>query len=273
MIGLLELVPIAGVMVGIIVLVIYYVPEARTLIGGFLVYFVILMMSTMFLGATIYLLSPSEVTLGIAVGVNMAAMIAALGYFFSVAENLQVTMKRRKLFYSLVSVLLVITEYLMGLTFYVAQFLSQQEAVGQVLLRSLVDSLSSYWFFYPMMLEMLSLYIILYLQQAEVRELFPLIGVTTFPPGAFTFKGWDYTSAVLSTAISIFGVVISRKISWRLLYGLAAFSSLVTLAVGPILFDLIVASSMVYYYYTSFLSEEGEGSRERGPLNEEVGRG
>ncbi|WP_238842131.1 hypothetical protein [Sulfolobus sp. E11-6] len=156
----------ASIMALAIATILYSVAIVSTKIGTFFLYFSLTMMLTMLIGASIYLFSPSNETFGIAFGINMASMILLLGYFFAVAENLAERMNFNGYHFYTLSALAVINEVLMGLTFGLAQFGAKPFST---IILGLYNSLNSYWFFYPMMAEMLSLYLIAYIK-IEIDE-------------------------------------------------------------------------------------------------------
>lgn len=234
----------ASVMVAFIVLILYYIEKIKTYIGVFFIYFGLLMMLTMFIGAVIYLYSPSNTSLAIAFGVNMAIMVSVLAYFFIVAEKIasQRFNGEKKHILSF-AILVVLNEILMGTTFSLAQF-------GLKYFLTLYDafntSINSVWFFYPMMAEMLAIYLIHYLKGFYFKELFPLIGIATFPPTVFNFTDWVYSSLVLSLGFSLLGVLTAKNI-WRYIYIVLAIGTITTL-LNPVPYDLIIIFSMILYY-------------------------
>ncbi|MCH1771239.1 MULTISPECIES: hypothetical protein [Metallosphaera] len=249
-VSLVLLIGIASLMVAIIVALLYYVFKVTTKIGTFFLYFAFFMMAFMLVGASIYLFNPTETNLGIAVGVNMASMILLLGYFFAVAERLTERIEFKWYHYYSLSGLVVVNEALMGLTFGLAQF-------GVKSFSSLVsavdNSLNSYWFFYPMMAEMLSLYLISLSRGRNNLSLFPLIGISTFPPVIFqNLLIWRYFSLIASLGFSVVGITF--KGYWRYIYVVLALGSLLSI-ITPWLFDLGILAGMIEYYATSFRVE------------------
>jgi hypothetical protein len=69
-------------MVIIIVLILYYIEKIKTYVGVFFIYFSLVMMITMFIGASVYLISPSTLWLAIAFGINTFTMIPLIVYFY-----------------------------------------------------------------------------------------------------------------------------------------------------------------------------------------------
>ncbi|MCG3109062.1 hypothetical protein L3N51_01352 [Metallosphaera sp. J1] len=249
-VNIVLLMGIASLMVAVIVVLLYYVFKVTTKIGTFFLYFAFLMMAFMLIGASIYLFNPTETNLGIAVGVNMASMILLLGYFFAVAERLTDRIEFKWYHYYSLSGLVVFNEGLMGLTFGLAQFGVRSFSSP---VSALDNSLNSYWFFYPMMAEMLSLYLISLSRGKNNLSLFPLIGISTFPPVIFeNLLIWRYFSLVASLGFSVVGIAFKGK--WRYIYVLLALGSLLSL-ITPWLFDVGIISGMIQYYVTSFKTE------------------
>ncbi|QKR00115.1 hypothetical protein GWK48_06765 [Metallosphaera tengchongensis] len=254
--NLTVLIGLASLMVAVIVVLLYYVSKVTTKVGTFFLYFAFFMMIFMLIGASVYLFSPSETSLGIAVGINMVSMILFLGYFFAVAERLTDKVTFTWYHYYSISLLTVINEGLMGLTFGLAQF---GVAPFSSLVSGINESINSYWFFYPMMAEMLSLYLISLSRGRSRIELFPFIGITAFPP--VIFQGiliWKYFSIIMDVGLSLFGIYF--KGSWRYLYILAAVGSLSALYL-PWIFDVAVIAGMVMYYVGVFRTERLSGIR------------
>ncbi|MEM0071937.1 MAG: hypothetical protein QXR86_01000 [Metallosphaera sp.] len=240
---------LASLMVVIIVVILYYVFKVRTKLGLFFLYFGFFMMSLMLIGASVYLFNPSQTNLGIAVGLNMTSMVLLLAYFFAVAEKLteNVNLKWYHL-YSLSS-LVVFNEALMGLTFGLAQF-GKEPFLTPV--SAMYNSLNSVWFFYPMMVEMLTLYLIL-LKRGNNLSLFPFIGVAAFPPVIFQdLIIWRYFSLLASLGFSILGLTF--KGTWRYIYLLTTVGSISTLFT-PWIYDVAILVGMIAYYVTSFKTE------------------
>lgn len=235
---------IASIMVAVIVVILYYMEKIRTYVGVFFVYFSLAMMLTMFLGASIYLFSPSTLSLAIAFGINMAVMITTLAYFFTIAEELvNKSFNGLNIHIISFSVLVVLNEILMGSTFGIAQF-------GREYFITPYDafyySINSYWFFYPMMAEMLAFYLIHYIKGMVYKELFPLIGVAAFPPTAFSYFQWFYSATFFSLAFSTIGILTSKGI-WRYVY-LGVIIGVLLNFINAIPYDLIIITSMVMYY-------------------------
>ncbi|AWR99157.1 hypothetical protein [Metallosphaera hakonensis] len=249
--SLFLLIILASLMVTAIVGLIYAVFKVTTKIGLFFVYFGFLMMLFMLVGASIYLFKPTETSLGIAVGINMVSMILLIGYFFAVAEQLSEKINLRWYHYYSLSVFVVVNELMMGLTFGLAQF---GVAQFSTVISGLYYSFNSYWFFYPMMAEMLFIYLIALSKGINNTELFPLIGVATFPPVIFQdLLIWRYISLFMTLGFSAVGLMFKGR--WRYLYILIIVGVVSTL-ITPWLFDLAIALSMVEYYVTSFRTEK-----------------
>ncbi|BDC17668.1 hypothetical protein HS5_05580 [Acidianus sp. HS-5] len=239
-----------------IVGILYFVENVmRNYVHLFFVYFALLMMALMLLGASIYLYSPSSLTLGVAVGINMVFMIVILGYFFAIADEISEKKTPISDFHKyFIALLLVINEALMGTTFTLAQvgksiFISPLEDIS--------SSLNSVWFFYPMMVEMLSVFMFAYTTNYDsgklLISLIPLIGITSFPPLLFDLNIWKLSSIFIDIALGVLGIMTSEK-SWKYAY-LFIILSVITTAINlkPI-FCITIASIMVYYY--SFIFEK-----------------
>lgn len=246
----IALVGSSSLMVAIIVVLLYFIYKVSTKLGVFFLYFSFTMMAFMLVGASIYLYQPSETDLGIAVGINMVSMILLLAYFFAVAEKLTEKFKLRDVHYYSLASLVIVNEGLMGLTFGLAQF--GRDPFTNVE-SALYNSLNSYWFFYPMMAEMLSLFFILMNKGRAPVELFPLVGITAFPPTIFTnLLIWRGTSIVMDFGLSMLGLTFKGK--WRIVYFVTALSVITTIYT-PWIFDVTIIAGMVLYYVTSFKAE------------------
>lgn len=250
MASLLLLSLIAYAMVAIIILILYFTTRIKTFIGLFFLYFSLAMMLTMFLGASIYIYSPSNTTLAIAFAINMALMIFLLTYFFAIAENIsERSLTNNPINIYGISVLLVANEVLMSTTFGLAQFGPKyfSSAYG-----AFYYTINSYWFFYPMMAEMLGFYLIHYVKGQQFQQLLPLVGVTAFPPTAFNVQDWFPFALVLTLGASAYGMFLNRKrerLWWFYIYLSLIFTSLLLL-VNAIPYDINVIIAMVMYYAT-----------------------
>ncbi len=250
MVSLITLVIIASLMILAIIGAVYFVErKMQTYTHVFIVEFFMLMMATMFIGAMIYLYNPSTFSLGIGVGINMVSMIIALAAFFSVAENLSRPIRDRKIV-PLISISIVIDEILMGSTFQIAEsgkFLS--------LIQGIDSSLNSVWFFYPMMIEMLFLFLINLNKFSGTKlplNLFPVIVVTALPPTLIHIPLWEYYSALIDIAVLGYGTFIS-SMSWKFFYTMMGLGVMLTFITG-IPFGVSLSASMMYYYYSIFSS-------------------
>lgn len=251
MISLALLIGIASLMVAVIVFILYYIENIKSMIGLYFSYFGLVMMLSMFIGAIIYLYNPSNITLAIAFAENMVIMISFLAYFFIIAEEL-VKQPIRNLRYHIyvLSTLAVLNEILMGSTFVLAQF---GKSLFSSVYSSFYSSVNSYWFFYPMMVEMLSLYLIQYIRGVNLKSLLPLIGVTSFPPTAFNIREWFLFGVVMTMAVSALGIVSSGRNLWRYIYSIILLATLGTF-INPIPYDICVIIAMILYYSTIFSS-------------------
>lgn len=232
-------------MIAVIVYTLYSVSyKIKTYVGLFFSFFVLIMMITMFLGALIYLFSPTNISLAEAIIINNASMLILLVYLFLNGKKLAKSSSFSSSHIITLSVLTVLNEILMGATFSLADFGIK---FFSSLYTSVLTTLNSYWFFYPMMIEMLSLYLVDYLKRNAKKELFPLIGITTFPPTVFNFSQWIYSSIVISFVLSLLGIINSKNV-WRYVYLITAISILTTLLL-PIIFDIVIVIDMVLYYF------------------------
>ncbi|MQL56216.1 hypothetical protein [Acidianus ambivalens] len=244
---------LAGVMVVAIIGIIYFVENVmRNYVHVFFTYFALIMMALMLLGAIIYLYSPSELTLGIAVGINMVFMIVILGYFFAIADEIEEKKNPiSNIHRYFIALMLVINEALMGTTFTLAQFGNN---IFSSPLQDVSSSLDSIWFFYPMMIEMLSLFIIAYVNNYDndkLMMLIPFIGITSFPPLLFNINAWKMSSIIIDIALGILGFMKSEK-NWKLIYSVLILSVLTsTISLKPV-FCIAIAFTMVYYYFFIF---------------------
>jgi len=235
---------IASIMVIIIVLILYYIEKIKTYVGVFFIYFSLVMMITMFIGASVYLISPSTLWLAIAFGINTFTMIPLIVYFLlKVSKFSNTKFNRERLHIVIFSLLLVLNEILMGSTFGIAQF---GPSKFSTLYYAFYYSINSYWFFYPMMAEMLVLYLLHYLRGLTYREVFPLIGVAAFPPTAFDYQDWFYSALIFSLGFSVFGIMISKDL-WRYVYSVLAVCILI-LFFNTIAYDVAIITSMILYY-------------------------
>ncbi|BAB66951.1 hypothetical protein STK_18600 [Sulfurisphaera tokodaii str. 7] len=231
-------------MVAIIVYTLYSVSyKIKTWIGLFFAFFVLIMMITMFIGAIAYLLSPSNISLAEAIIVNNASMLILLVYLFMNAKKLASNKDFSKIHIFSLSILTVLNEILMGGAFSLAYFGIKYFLTFY---SAFLTTLNSYWFFYPMMAEMLALYLIDYLKSRANKELFALIGITTFPPTILNFSQWIYSSIFIDVILSLIGIINSRGL-WRYLYIITAISVVSTLFI-PTFFDIIIIIDMILYY-------------------------
>ncbi|WP_422398137.1 hypothetical protein [Sulfolobus tengchongensis] len=231
-------------MVGIIILILYYIEKIKTYVGVFFIYFSLIMMITMFVGASLYLFYPSTSSLAIAFGINAFLMIPLIAYFLMTIRKLvNRHFRGERTHIVFFSILLVVNEVLMGSTFGIAQFGPSRFITPYY---AFYYSINSYWFFYPMMAEMLALYILHYLKGLTYREVFPLIGAVAFPPTAFDYSEWFYSALIFSLGFSLVGVISSKKI-WRYMYSALAVAILLLL-INPIPYDILIIISMILYY-------------------------
>ncbi len=254
MVSLLLLIILASIMVSAIIGTIYYIEnKVNTYVHLFFSYFILIMMALMLIGAIIYLYSPSNLSLGIAVAINMVSMIIILAFFFSVAENLskQVTTSP-KILYSLSS-LLVLNEALMGAAFSLAEY-------GNTYFLSVIEdinvSLNNVWFFYPMMVEMLFTIVIIILNFNQLEDyiyyVIPLIGIAAFPPTILNFNIWIYSALVIDIFFAAYGFLKSNS-AWKVIYSILVISMIPIIFNVNLFFGLAISISMVYFYQFLFM--------------------
>ncbi|BDC17908.1 hypothetical protein [Acidianus sp. HS-5] len=231
-------VAIAGIMVAVIVFLLYESEEVKTKLGFSLVIFGFIMMITMFIGATLYLISPTSLSLAEAVLINNFTMLAYILSVFPFLRGFKVKFSLSSLSSILVSLLAVINEILMSLTFNIACRFPNV----------IYETFNGGWFFYPMMAEMLSLFLIHYVKGQFYKDLFPLIGITSFPPTLLDNEKWFYTALVISLILSFIGIRES-KLLVRIVY-IALAVSLVSLFLLTPFYDSVIVLSMITYYYT-----------------------
>ncbi|MBB5254286.1 hypothetical protein [Sulfurisphaera ohwakuensis] len=244
MVSLIILSVLASIMVMAIIATLIFAINGRSYTRVFFVYFILGMMMLMLVGAVLYLLSPSQESLEIAFGINMIYMIIVLAYYFMIAEDISNrVINNLKLHSVALGILVVINEILMGTTFTLAQY---GRGLFTTVLSSVYYSVNSLWFFYPMMVEMLGLYLYHFIRGDIFKNLFALIGVATFPPTIFSFYEWVYTSIGFSVIFSIIGILNSDK-TWKIIYGLLALTTLLVF-ISPYPYDAMIIISMIFYY-------------------------
>lgn len=242
--GLLLYSGIASVMVVVIVAILYMSERVKNYAGLYLVYFLLGMMAIMFLSAIYYLYYPSSLSLALAFLTNSIYMVSLLVPFFLIAKKLA-SKEYRGGHEIYISVLAVINEFLMGYTFNLAY-------LGRTYFENTLDvfnySVNSFWFFYPMMAEMLSLYIINYIRNGNVRkDLFPLIGIATFPPILLAVPYWVYSTIAITLGLCLIGLFNSKEMGLRIVYLILVIGTLLTFFT-PYLYELAILSGMVLYY-------------------------
>ena len=234
---------IASVMVVVIVAILYLSEKVKNYAGLFLVYFLLGMMISMFASAVYYLYNPSSLSLALAFLTNSIYMVLFLVPFFLNAKklSLRVYSGGHELF---ISILAVINEFLMGYTFNLAYL---GKSYFNNALNVFQYSVNSYWFFYPMMAEMLSIYIINYLKFNVARkDLFPLIGITTFPPILLNDTYWVYSTMVISLGLCVIGLTSKDKVL-KTVY-LTLLFAIVSVILTPLLYEAVILIGMVSYY-------------------------
>jgi len=108
-------------MVVAIVVILYLVERVRNYAGFWFMTFLLLMMISMFVGASIYLNSPSNVSLALAFLTNSIVMIAFLTPFLLKIKDLASRSYNGK-DDGLISALAILNEVTMGYTFELAQY-------------------------------------------------------------------------------------------------------------------------------------------------------
>ncbi|MUM65643.1 hypothetical protein D1867_10400 [Acidianus infernus] len=234
---------IAGVMVAIIVFLLHEAERVKSKLGFSLVIFGFVMMITMFLGASFYLLFPSKLSLAEAILINNFTMVAYILLVFPFIKKFKVKFEMNSISSLSISLLAVANEILMSLTFNIACEVNNL----------FYFTFNGGWFFYPMMVEMLSIYLIHYIEGEFRKDLFPLIGITSFPPTLIDNIKWFYSSLAISLALSGLGVINSKGfIRW--IYVILILSLLLLLFKVYIIYDVAITVSMITYYF-SLLSQ------------------
>ena len=88
MVSLFLLILVASLMVVAIVIILYLVEKVRNYAGFWFIIFLLVMMVSMFVSASIYLNSPSSLSLALAFLTNSIVMVAFLVPFFIKAKEL-----------------------------------------------------------------------------------------------------------------------------------------------------------------------------------------
>jgi hypothetical protein len=234
-------------MVVAIVIILYLVEKVRNYAGFWFIIFLLVMMISMFVSASIYLNSPSSLSLALAFLTNSIVMVAFLVPFFIKAKELALRRYNGKND-SLTSALAVLNEVIMGYTFELAQY---GKSIFSSPLSYFTLSINNYWFYYSMMAEMFTLYLIYYLRGVKrevLTQIFPIVGITASPPILLDNKVWFYSSLLMSLGFCALGF---RS---RLNYLYVAMAiALLTTFFTPVIYELILLYSM-YTYYTIVFS-------------------
>ncbi|MEJ2775372.1 hypothetical protein WIW90_03935 [Sulfolobaceae archaeon RB850M] len=247
MVSLFLLILVASLMVVAIVIILYLVEKVRNYASFWFIIFLLVMMISMFVSASIYLNSPSSLSLALAFLTNSIVMVAFLVPFFIKAREL--TLRR----YNgkndcLISALAVLNEVIMGYTFELAQY---GKYIFSNPLSYFTLSINNYWFYYSMMAEMFTLYLIYYLRGVKrevLTQIFPIVGITASPPILLDDKVWFYSSLLMSLGFCALGF---RS---RLNYLYVAMAiALLTTFFTPVIYELVLLYSM-YTYYTIVFS-------------------
>jgi hypothetical protein len=234
-------------MVVAIVIILYLVEKVRNYAGFWFIIFLLVMMISMFVSASIYLNSPSSLSLALAFLTNSIVMVAFLVPFFIKARELALRRYNGKND-SLISALAVLNEVIMGYTFELAQY---GKSIFSNPLSYFTLSINNYWFYYSMMAEMFTLYLIYYLRGVKrevLTQIFPIVGITASPPILLDDKVWFYSSLLMSLGFCALGF---RS---RLNYLYVAMAiALLTTFFTPVIYELVLLYSM-YTYYTIVFS-------------------
>jgi hypothetical protein len=234
-------------MVVAIVIILYLVEKVRNYAGFWFIIFLLVMMISMFVSASIYLNSPSSLSLALAFLTNSIVMVAFLVPFFIKAKELALRRYNGKND-SLTSALAVLNEVIMGYTFELAQY---GKSIFSSPLSYFTLSINNYWFYYSMMAEMFTLYLIYYLRGVKrevLTQIFPIVGITASPPILLDNKVWFYSSLLMSLGFCALGF---RS---RLNYLYVAMAiALLTTFFTPVIYELVLLYSM-YTYYTIVFS-------------------
>ncbi|MFP3226815.1 MAG: hypothetical protein RXQ80_07850 [Sulfolobaceae archaeon] len=247
MVSLFLLILVASLMVVAIVVILYLVEKVRNYAGFWFIIFLLVMMISMFVSASIYLNSPSSLSLALAFLTNSIVMVAFLVPFFIKARELALRRYNGKND-SLTSALAVLNEVIMGYTFELAQY---GKSIFSDPLSYFTLSINNYWFYYSMMAEMFTLYLIYYLRGVKrevLTQIFPIVGITASPPILLDDKVWFYSSLLMSLGFCALGF---RS---RLNYLYVAMAiALLTTFFTPVIYELVLLYSM-YTYYTIVFS-------------------
>jgi hypothetical protein len=234
-------------MVVAIVIILYLVEKVRNYAGFWFIIFLLVMMISMFVSASIYLNSPSSLSLALAFLTNSIVMVAFLVPFFIKARELALRRYNGKND-CLISALAVLNEVIMGYTFELAQY---GKSIFSNPLSYFTLSINNYWFYYSMMAEMFTLYLIYYLRGVKrevLTQIFPIVGITASPPILLDNKVWFYSSLLMSLGFCALGF---RS---RLNYLYVAMAiALLTTFFTPVIYELVLLYSM-YTYYTIVFS-------------------
>ncbi|PSN83215.1 hypothetical protein B9Q13_04045 [Candidatus Marsarchaeota G2 archaeon ECH_B_SAG-G16] len=273
---------IALSMVYIIARVLKWACSVRHTLSASLVVFVLSMMVAMFAGATIYLYNPSFSTLTVAAWLNLGVMSAALvPIFVSFVSRFQEQsvkqLKNKSAFFALVIFLTLLNEFFMGWSFNLV--FSPHPRITPEYLSSVV---SSYWFVFPMSLEMaLTTY---FLRKNVPKSVLFVVAMQSaimfFSPTALSSRAWGFLSAFVGSALmtilfawvyarGFFETTIQTYLFRLILIYLAMMLGLYIWGVNqnPSLFALSVILEMLLYFdgILSRLHTSGEARRLSAP--------
>ncbi|MFP3202484.1 MAG: hypothetical protein RXR43_09635 [Sulfolobus sp.] len=247
MVSLFLLILVASLMIVAIVIILYLVEKVRNYAGFWFIIFLLVVMISMFVSASIYLNSPSSLSLALAFLTNSIVMVAFLVPFFIKTRELALRGYNGKND-CLISALALLNEVIMGYTFELAQY---GNSIFSNPLSYFTLSINNYWFYYSMMAEMFTLYLIYYLRGVKrelLTQIFPIVGITASPPILLDNKVWFYSSLLMSLGFCALGF---RS---RLNYLYVAMAiALLTTFFTPVIYELVLLYSM-YTYYTIVFS-------------------
>ncbi|MEM0322186.1 MAG: DUF1404 family protein, partial [Thermoprotei archaeon] len=186
-------------------------------LNALLALFVQAMMASMFAGAVVYYWSPSNTSLLVAVLINMIVMITffipILGALVKSAGNPKNTvgLGGRAWFISLVITLTLLNEFLMGWTFNILSGVPKPQPTPPSTLDYFDQIVSSYWFIFPMALEMMLTSLMLRskisgdtLFLVAMQSAIMLSSPTVFPSHAWGFLASFVGGALMNTLFGWF---------------------------------------------------------------------
>jgi len=247
----LILLVIACSMVALIAWVIRFAPVLVYYTQLFVILFVLTMMVSMFLGASVYLFYPSSLSLSAILGENMFVMVLGLIYVF---ENLQRPAKTVSGVWwrFALAILIVLNEFLMGFVFNTAQNGASILKLGSDFLKSLVnDSVNNYWFFLPLAAELVSV------KKITKRLFYVFLAASmAFSPTILTSKLWHEASMIATAALWV-GFFFGIK-RWRYLppVTLFVFSEVFSFFIHDYTLFAIVSVCVSTWAFYDYLKKE-----------------